>query len=103
MLIKDNRSFDISFAVADFAKENQVWPVTLYPYTSHKLHTLDRILFKPFKRCYSNAHANRMYEHPNTAFSINGIAGTVLPKQLSTLLLHKKIFHPIFDAVKYAL
>ena len=27
-----------------------------------------------------------MYEHPNTAFSINGIAGTVLPKQLSVLV-----------------
>ena len=70
MLMMDNQSSHISFAGADFAKENWLWPVTFYLHTSHKLQPLDQTVLGPFKCFYRNALANWMREHPNAVFSI---------------------------------
>lgn len=55
LLMFDNHDAHISFEAADLAKDNGIVMVTIPPHTLHRLQSLDRSVYGPFKKAYSRA------------------------------------------------
>ena len=53
LLIIDNHNSHTSLRAIDFARDNGLVILTIFPHTSHKLQPLDVSVFSPFKRAYS--------------------------------------------------
>lgn len=60
ILLMDNHESHISVKTIQLAKENGLHLVTFYPHTSHKMQSLDRGTFGPFKTFYNTAMNNWM-------------------------------------------
>ncbi|XP_050300113.1 uncharacterized protein LOC126738716 [Anthonomus grandis grandis] len=73
LLILDNHESHLSDDGITFCKENGIEVLTLPPHTSNKSQPLDRSVFGPFKRYFSEA-ANSWMMTPNKTLSIYSLA-----------------------------
>ena len=74
LLIMDNHASHISLTPSLMGRKHGIVMVTIHPHTSHKLQSLDRTVYGPFKRYYKAALDNWMRENPATTLSIYGVA-----------------------------
>ena len=58
----------------DKAKESNVVLLTLPPHWSHKLQSLDRLVFAPLKKFYNSPCDSWLKAHPNTPMTIYDIS-----------------------------
>lgn len=70
LLIMDNHDSHISVEGINFCRENGITVLTLPPHTSNRLQPLDRCVFGPFKKYFSEAVHTWMINHPNETISI---------------------------------
>lgn len=70
LLIMDNHDSHISVEGINFCRENGITILTLPPHTSNRLQPLDRCVFGPFKKYFSEAVHSWMINHPNETISI---------------------------------
>ncbi|GFQ76137.1 casein kinase I isoform alpha [Trichonephila clavata] len=68
---------DVSIEAITLAKEHGIVMLTFPPHTSHKLQSLDRGMFGPFKKYYSSACSNWMLTNPGKPITIYGVADNV--------------------------
>ena len=74
LLIMDNHASHISLTASLMGRKHEKVMVTIHPHTSHKLQSLDRTVYGPFKRYYNAALDNWIRENPATVLSICGVA-----------------------------
>ena len=74
LLIMGNHASHISLTASLIGRKHEIVMVTIHPHTSHKLQSLDRTVYGPFKRYYNAALDNWIRENPATVLSIYGVA-----------------------------
>ncbi|KAK9703869.1 DDE superfamily endonuclease [Popillia japonica] len=67
----DNHDSHISVEGMNFSRDNGITILTLPPHTSNHLQLLDRCVFGPFKKYFSEAVHTWMVNHPNEPISIS--------------------------------
>lgn len=70
LILMDNHESHISLEGVNFCRDNGITILTLPPHTSNHLQPLDRCVFGPFKKYYSEAVHSWMLAHPNETLSI---------------------------------
>lgn len=70
LLLMDNHISHLSISVINYAKENGLTLLTFPPHCSHKLQPLDRCVYGPLKKFYSDSCARWMTSHPGRTISI---------------------------------
>ena len=74
LLIIDNHNSHTSLRAIDFARDNGLVILTIFPYKSHKLPPLDVRVFSPFKRAYFVVLDDRKACNVGKRFSIYEVA-----------------------------
>ena len=74
LLIIDYLNSNTSPRAIDFARDNGLVILTIFPHTSHKLRPLDTSVFSPFKRAYSVVSDDWKACNVGEKFSINEVA-----------------------------
>ena len=74
LLIIDNHGSHTTLEAVEFARENGIVILTLYPHTSHKMQPLDVPVYGPFKRAYANAMNDWMTNNVGKRFTIHEVA-----------------------------
>ena len=74
LLIIDNHGSHSTLEAVEFARENGIIILTLYPHTSHKMQPLDVSVYGPFKRAYANAMNDWMTNDVGKRFTIHEVA-----------------------------
>ncbi|XP_041350707.1 uncharacterized protein LOC121369719 [Gigantopelta aegis] len=77
LLLLDNHESHVSLETIDFCRENGIVLLSFPQHCTHKLQTLDKTMFGPFKRLYHRAANNWMYNNPGKRMSIYDVAGLV--------------------------
>lgn len=83
LLLMDNHCSHIAISVIDFAKQSGIVLLTFPPHCSHKLQPLDRTVYFPLKKFYSDSCARWMLNNPGKTISIHeigGLLGEAFPK-----------------------
>lgn len=70
LLLMDNHESHLSLEGVNFCRDNGITILTLPPHTSNRLQPLDRCVFGPFKKYYSESVHSWMLTHPNETLSI---------------------------------
>ncbi|XP_074040581.1 uncharacterized protein [Leptinotarsa decemlineata] len=70
LLLMDNHESHLSLEAINFCRDNGITILTLPPHTSNRLQPLDRSVFGPFKKYFSNAVHSWMLDHPNQTLTI---------------------------------
>jgi len=61
--------------VIEYARNNHIRMLSTPPHTTHKLQTLDRVLFKPFKQAYGSASTSWMRQNLGARLTEYDVAG----------------------------
>ncbi|XP_046615411.1 MFS-type transporter clz9-like [Neodiprion virginianus] len=77
LLLLDNHISHISIQALNFCKENGIVLLSFSPHCTHKLQSLDRAVFGPFKKMINTATDNWMRNHPGRTMTIHYIPGIV--------------------------
>ena len=92
----DNHESHLSISVIDFAKENGVTLLTIYPHCSNKLQPLDVSVYGPLKTYYAVAMNARMREKPGvplTIYDIGRLVKTAHEKAMTPSNIIAGLFH----------
>ncbi|KAJ8909546.1 hypothetical protein NQ315_012740, partial [Exocentrus adspersus] len=74
LFIMDNHESHVSLQIIELARENHVKLLTLPPHTSHKLQPLDKSVYGPLKKYYSDQCRNWLVNNPGKRILIYDIA-----------------------------
>ena len=77
LLIVDGHATHKNLNVILFAMSHHIHMLSLPPHTMHRLHSLDRVIMKPFKNPYNEAYSAWMRKYTNIKIGANDIAGLV--------------------------
>lgn len=77
LLLLDNHNSHLSIHALNFARDNGIVMLSFPPHCSHRLQSLDRTVFWPFKRHVNAACDAWMYNHPGKTMTIYDIPGIV--------------------------
>ncbi|XP_022834566.1 uncharacterized protein LOC111362224 [Spodoptera litura] len=75
LLILDGHNSHKDLNVLEFSRENHIHMLSTPPHTTHKLQSLDRVFFKPFKQAYGSAGASWMRQNPGARLTDYDVAG----------------------------
>jgi len=85
LLVIDNHSSHINIDAVNFASDNGIILLTVWPHTTHKMQPLDVSVYGPFKHFYNNALDSWMRNHPGERFTIYHVAAAVNEAFLSAM------------------
>ena len=85
LLIIDNHSSHVNIDAVNFACENGIVLLTIWPHTTHKMQPLDMSVYGPFKNFYDKALDSWMRSHPGERFTIYHVAAAVNEAFLSAM------------------
>jgi hypothetical protein len=77
LLLLDNHQSHLAIKVLDLAKENGAVLLTFPPHTSHKLQSLDRSMYGPFKKFVDSASDAWLRSNPGRTMTIYDIPSIV--------------------------
>jgi len=75
LLILDGHGSHKDLKVIEYARDNHIHMLSTPPHTTHKLQTLDRVFFKPFKQAYGSASASWMRQNLGVRLTEYDVAG----------------------------
>jgi len=58
LLVLDGHGSHKALKVIEYARDNHIHMLSTQPHTTHKLQSLERVFFKPFKQAYGSASAS---------------------------------------------
>jgi hypothetical protein len=83
LLILDGHGSHKDLKIIEYSRDNHIHTLSALPHTTHKLQSLDRVFFKPFKQVYGSASASWMHQNPGaqlTEYDVAGLFNTVFTK-----------------------
>ena len=85
VVVMDNHESHISLAAIDYARQKGIVLLTIPPHSSHKLQSLDKTVYGPFKKAFNSAMDCWLRSHPGRTVTIYEIPELVNEAQIMAI------------------